>query len=132
MTANAQWGSWCRATDSSAFTLEGEVEDVLRGYSGDITDEEIAAVAVAYRAAINAALPEGVALCGNEFYGPADAERPDLRAIVDTVDFWAVAEEVLDPPRYLIYICATLFLHILLLKGHHHEHYHHHHHDLPV
>ena len=93
----AQYGSWQRATGHSAFTLDGEVADALLAGcdANDYTDAQIDAVAQAYRAAINAALPDGVMLCGDEFYGPADAERPDLDAIVDAVDFWAVVEKVL-------------------------------------
>jgi hypothetical protein len=97
MTTNRSYGSWVRATGSSAMTLDGEVADaLLAGVDfSDYTDEQIEAVAAAYRAAINEALPEGVSLCGDEFYGPAYQESPDLAEIVDSVDFWAVAEAVL-------------------------------------
>ena len=97
MTITRSYGSWVRATGSSAFTLDGEVADaLLAGVDfNDYSDEQIAAVAGAYRDAINQALPEGVSLCGDEFYGPADADTPDLSEIVDSVDFWAVAEAVL-------------------------------------
>lgn len=97
MTTTTSYGSWVRATGSSAFTLDGEVADALLAGadSNDYTEDQITAVATAYRDAINEALPEGVSLCGNEFYGPAYQETPDLAEIVDSVDFWAIVETVL-------------------------------------
>lgn len=97
MTTTRSYGSWNRATGHSTLTLDGEVADaLLAGVDfNDYSDAQIDAVAAAYRAAINEALPEGVALCGDEFYGPADADTPDLAEIVDSVDFWSIAEAVL-------------------------------------
>ena len=96
---NVQYGSWNRSTSGphSGFTVDGEVADALLAGAdvNNYTDEQIAAVALAYRAAINTALPEGVYLSGDEFFGPDDAERPDLEAIVDSVDFWAIVESTL-------------------------------------
>ena len=92
-------GSWVRATTSSAFTLEGEVEDALRGWDEDVTDEQVSAVVAAYRRAINDALPDEVALCGNDFFGPAEMDSPDFVKIVDGIDFWELAEGILNPPR---------------------------------
>lgn len=104
------YGSWVRATDSSAFTLDGEVADALLAGCdfNDYSDEQIAVVAAAYRAAINEALPPGVSLCGDEFYGPAyekdcnfdgypvDANGSlDIPAIIESVDFWGLVDEVL-------------------------------------
>lgn len=97
MTTTRSYGSWNRATGHSTLTLDGEVADaLLAGVDfNDYSEAQIDAVAAAYRAAINEALPEGVALCGDEFYGPADADTPDLAEIVDSVDFWSIAEAVL-------------------------------------
>lgn len=96
------FGSWYRNVDDSSATLLGQVEDAL---NGEFTDGEVAAIAEAYRDAINDALPGEVQLCGDEFYGPAmeldttgypvDKDgRLDIAAIVDSVDFWGIVERI--------------------------------------
>lgn len=104
MPTTTTYSNWTRVTGQA--TLDGGVEEVLLG---EATEAEIEAVTKAYRAAINAALPDSVSLCGDEFYGnayPADcadqADYPhdedgilDLAAIVEGVDFWEVAQPIL-------------------------------------
>lgn len=101
-----QYGTWTSRVTPYNATLEQQVGDALDGYQPD--EATLEAVCAAYRAAINRALPHEVALCGNEFYGPAFAEFApdyptdemgilDLSAIVDAVDFWAVADPILAP-----------------------------------
>lgn len=82
----------------SSLSPDSEVADaLLAGVDfNDYTADQIAAVAAAYRDAINAALPEGVMLCGDQFYGPADGLGVDLAEIVNAVDFWDIVETVLD------------------------------------
>lgn len=73
-------------------TGPGTVEETVTLLLGDYADwANIPAVAADYRAAINAALPDGVVLDGNEFHGPAGAAL-DIQATVDGVDFWAIAK----------------------------------------
>ena len=104
MTTTTSYGSWNRATGDSSLTLHGSVESAL---NGEFTEAEVDQVADLYREAINAALPDSVALCGDEFYGPyyeADYDFDgypqnedgflDLAAIVEGVDFWEIVEEV--------------------------------------
>ncbi|MCB1290778.1 MAG: hypothetical protein KDB45_04510 [Mycobacterium sp.] len=96
------YGSWYRNVGDSSGTVLGEVEDAL---DGEFTDDEVAAIAEAYRDAINEALPGEVQLCGDEFYGPAyeldttgypvdEDGRLDIAAIVDSVDFWDIVERI--------------------------------------
>ena len=94
------YGTWNNRVDGDALTVEQTVAETL----GDYADEyDIDAIAADYRAAINEALPEGVALAGDEFIGPYYAEdatwgpelededgRLDIKAIVDSVDLWAI------------------------------------------
>lgn len=107
MTVYTQYGTWTSRVHPYNSTLEAEVADALDNW--DVDEATLDAVCAAYRAAINRALPHEVALCGNEFYGPAFAEFTgyptdemgilDLSAIVDSVDFWEIADPILDPPR---------------------------------
>lgn len=103
MTTTTTYGTWCNTIDSYSTSLEHSVVESLGDYG---TDEhyDIEAIETEYREAINEALPAGVSLCGNEFYGPYYAsdcdwtgypvgvdDDLDLKAIVDGVDFWAIA-----------------------------------------
>lgn len=98
----SSYGSWNRNVSDHSATLLGQVEDAL---NGEFTDDEVAAIAQAYRDAINDALPAGVSLCGDEFYGPAveldtagypvdEDGRLDIAAIIDSVDFWGIVERI--------------------------------------
>ena len=99
------YGSWYRNSGDSSATLLGQVEGAL---NGEFTDNEVSAVAAAYRAAINAALPDEVQLCGDEFYGPAfeldtagypvdEDGRLDIAAIIDGIDFWGIVDQLINP-----------------------------------
>lgn len=101
MTVTTQYGSWSRRANGSA-TLRGQIEDSLYEWPGI----DIDAVESDYRAAINAALPDSVSLCGDEFYGnyyesdcadqdgyPHDSNGMlDIAAIIEGVDFWAIVD----------------------------------------
>ena len=104
MTITCSYCTWNRTVAKYSMTLEQSVGDAL---NGEYSDEQIDAVTAAYRDAINAALPDSVSLCGNDFYGPytpADDEFAgypqddegdlDIAAIVESVDFWAIVEKV--------------------------------------
>lgn len=102
------YGTWSSRVTPYNLTLESQISDALDRW--DVTDEQLDQIARAYRQAINAALPASVWLSGNEFYGhaheadcadqadyPHDEDgRLDLEAIVDTVDFWAIADPILE------------------------------------
>lgn len=97
------YGSWHSNVSHAGITLEQGVTDALDNYGFD--DAALDAIVDAYRDAINSALPAGVQLCGNEFYGPAyerDCDFPenrrdengrlDIDAIVAGIDFWHIVE----------------------------------------
>lgn len=99
MTTNTSYGSWGSRVRHMLSTVEACVEQALSEWS--MADEAAAAITADYRAAINAALPDGVQLCGEEFYGPAgdinldgypvtEDGALDLDAIVQGIDFWAI------------------------------------------
>jgi hypothetical protein len=104
MTTNTSYGTWNNRVDQYSLTVEQSVGDFLALYPGIDTD----AVISEYRDAINAALPDSVALCGDEFYGhyydedcadqkdfPHDEDgRLDIAAIVEGVDFEAIVERI--------------------------------------
>lgn len=105
------YGTWNRLVQNMSLTVEQDVQTALPADAdgNDYSDEQIAAVVTAYRAAINAALPCGVALCGDYFFGDYREEdchfdgyplnrdgNLDIGAIVESVDFWAIVETVLE------------------------------------
>lgn len=106
MITNTTYGTWNNRVEPYSSSLDSTVEDAI---GNDYDAEVVEAVARAFRAAINEALPASVSLCGDEFYGPAyladcdfagyptvdgDAEDLDIKAIVDSVDFWGLVEDV--------------------------------------
>ena len=86
---------------------QAKLEDAIAAYVGDYADHfNRDALAAAYRAAINAALPPGVTLNGNDFYGPAytadhdfdgypeaDDGQLDIRAMIESIDFAELAQQ---------------------------------------
>src|SRR5690606_34496329 len=60
------YGTWNNRVDGDALTVEQTIAETL----GDADEYDIDAIAADYRTAINKALPEGVTLAGNDFYGP--------------------------------------------------------------
>lgn len=97
------YGTWNNRIDSYALTVEQTISEALGTFGADY---DIDAIATDYRAAINNALPEGVALAGNDFYGLYYAEdatwgpeledengRLDIKAIVEGIDFWSIVAE---------------------------------------
>ena len=82
------YGTWNNLVDPRALSVEQTISEALGAFGADY---DIDAIAADYRAAINAALPEGVSLNGNDFYGPYDKDdRLDIKSVVDSVDFWAI------------------------------------------
>lgn len=101
MVTTTIYGTWNNRVQPSDQNLESSVANALGDYASDY---DMDAVAADWREAINEALPENVTLAGEEFIGPyydedrtwvPDQEdedgRLDLKAIVDGIDFWAIA-----------------------------------------
>ncbi|MGI5423044.1 hypothetical protein [Actinomadura luteofluorescens] len=100
---NTSYGTWTNRVERYSANLATTVVEALGDY-GD--DYDVDALTAAYRDAINDALPAEVTLAGDEFLGPAkpdtdewegyptdDLGQLDIKAIVDGVDFWAIAEK---------------------------------------
>jgi hypothetical protein len=100
MTTTTSYGTWVNHTNAP--TVEQYCYDAFgsEGPAGFDLDTIVAD----YRAAINDALPATVTLNGDEFYGPyhaadqhfdgyptTDDGSLDIHAIVESVDFWAIA-----------------------------------------
>lgn len=97
MSTTTSYGTWQNHT--SELSLRNGIEDALgvdeHGNEAEYRD----AVEADYRTAINAALPEGVSLAGDEFYGPHPLDgmsyakaHEAISTAIDGVDFWAIAE----------------------------------------
>lgn len=101
MTTTTSYGTWNNRVEPSDLTVEQSVTVSLGDYASEYDIDEIVSE---YRTAINAVLPAGVSLIGDEFigpYSPADATwgpelededgRLNIKAIVEDIDFWAIA-----------------------------------------
>jgi hypothetical protein len=98
MTTTTEYGTW--ADVASEVTVEDTITTALGDHGAGF---DVDAIVSDYRAAINAALPTGVVLAGDDFFGPYyDRVFPgfpvngdgalDLKAIVDSVDLWEIVE----------------------------------------
>lgn len=99
-TTTTTYGTWT-SVDHYSVTVEQTIVETLGDYGSEY---DIDAIAAEYRDAINDALPDGVTLSGNEFYGPYYADdvtwdradyptvegSPDLMVLVDSIDLWAI------------------------------------------
>jgi hypothetical protein len=97
MTTTTAYGTWCNQVDQYSASLENSVNNAFGSDGHDGFDFD--AIVAEYHDAINAALPDHVALCGNEFCGPAyeadcrfDGYPTDemgglaIKTIVDAID----------------------------------------------
>ena len=94
------YGTWCNRVQPFSLTVE---QSALEAFGSECPDGfDFAAIVSEYRAAINGALPPSVTLAGDEFTGPYEPGEwdgypvdqdgnLDIKAIVDGIDFWAIA-----------------------------------------
>lgn len=113
MTTNRpykSWGDWTNISDRTV-TLESHVAEYMHGGDSDWRElmEKSGAydlICEAYRAAINEALPPGVSLAGNDFFGPYEIEDGefddypttengdvDLKACIEDIDLAPILEQ---------------------------------------
>lgn len=104
------YGTWCNQVNQYSTSPDSDVLDYING-GGNAWQELLEAsgalqlIQDEYREAINDALPDSVALSGDEFIGPAEpdddefANYPatkhgelDLKAIVENIDLQAIVE----------------------------------------
>lgn len=79
MPTTTSYGTWCSRVNTYSTSPDADVLGVISGGDRDWRERlestgALDAMKSAYRAAIDAALPPGITLCGDEFIGPA---RPD-------------------------------------------------------
>lgn len=104
MTTTTSYGTWTNRCEPYAAGFAQSVRESLGDYADDYDLDGPEGLTRAYRDAINEALPPGVSLCGDEFIGPwkaaddafdgyplTDLGGLDIKAIVEDVDFWAIA-----------------------------------------
>lgn len=96
MITNTSYGTWYNH-QGHELTVEESVAVALTDYADDYDTD---AIASDWRDAINEALPDQVALAGNDFLGPyyeedftweGGAEGLNIREIIEGVDFWEIA-----------------------------------------
>lgn len=101
-TATTSYGTWANVY-GGPLTIRDEIDEAL----DDVPDEYAPSdeIALAYENAVNQALPPGVILVGDEFYGPAYPDEGefdrypcdedgalDLAAIVQSINVWEIIE----------------------------------------
>ncbi|MFI0156196.1 hypothetical protein [Streptomyces lydicus] len=109
-TTTTDYGTWCNQVNQYSSSPDSDVLDYING--GDASWRELletsgalAQIQSEYRDAINAALPANVALCGDDFIGPAYPEDDefddyptdssgelDIAAIVENVNLDEIVE----------------------------------------
>jgi hypothetical protein len=102
MTTTTSYGTWANIVNPYSLSVENTALDAFGTEGPDGYDLD--GIVNEYRDAINDALPDGVSLNGDEFYGPYyqedchfdgypvdELDELDIKAIVDSVDFWAIA-----------------------------------------
>lgn len=100
---NTSYGTWCTQVDRYSISVESSVNDAFGDFGPD--DYDFDTIVDEYREAINAALPQSVALSGDEFLGPyyekdqdfddypTDEDGSlDIKAIVEDIDLWEIIE----------------------------------------
>lgn len=94
-TATTEIGTWATlGPSSSTVTIQGTVADAVGEFAADY---DIDAIITDYRDAINAAMPEGVSLHGQDYIvGPyrregwTDEELAEVREAIASVDLWEI------------------------------------------
>jgi hypothetical protein len=90
VTTTTDYGTWNSYDQSNL-----RVEDTIADYLGEFADNyDVPGLVAAYRAAINEALPEGITLAGDHFYGPYPRDFDvDLAESIDTIDLATLTEQ---------------------------------------
>lgn len=109
-TTTTSYGTWCNQVNEYSTSPDADVIDAIGG--GDTDWQQLleasgalATIQSQYRDAIEAALPPGVSLCGDEFIGPAypdddewdgypvdDMGSIDIKACVEDIDLQPIIE----------------------------------------
>lgn len=103
MVTTTSYGTWVNHGDDSNATVEASIADAINGGDKDWRERMESSgamddIARDWREAINEALPEGVTLAGNDFYGPAyDADASwegelKIADVIKGIDLGAIIE----------------------------------------
>lgn len=102
-TTTTSYGTWCNCVNRFSTSPDADLLDYINGGDADwrqMLDESgaLAQIQSEYRDAINAALPDDVSLCGDEFIGPAYPEDDEFDGYptddFDSLDFAAMVEDI--------------------------------------
>lgn len=92
-------GTWCNFGDSYSTSVESTIADFLNGGDADWRErmEESGAtarIAEDYRDAVDAVLPVGISLCGNEFIADVDVDfdADEIKEAIEEIDLGAIVE----------------------------------------
>ena len=109
-TTTTTYGTWCNRVALYSLSPDSDLVDYIGGGDSDWLERveksgALDEMKTAYRAAINAALPAGVSLCGDEFIGPAYPDSDewegyptdedgnlDIAACVEDIDLQPIVE----------------------------------------
>lgn len=81
-TTTTSYGTWVNHTSGGNGTVAGTVTDHLGEF---VEEHDVDAIVTEFADEINAVLPDGVSLHGDEFYGPAGQDR-DSDAIREAIE----------------------------------------------
>lgn len=102
-TTTTSYGTWCNRVSPYSTSPDADVLDYINGGDNDwqtLLDASgaLRQIQAEYREAINAALPDSVSLCGDEFIGPAYPDDDEFAGYpVDddgVLDFKAMVEGI--------------------------------------
>ncbi|MBD0743617.1 hypothetical protein [Streptomyces sp. CBMA152] len=102
-TTTTSYGTWCNRVAQYSTSPDADVADYVGSGDSEWVERLQASGALEqmqsdFRAAINAALPPSISLCGDEFIGPAypeDGEFDDYPSDEDgSLDFKAMVEDI--------------------------------------
>ncbi|MFE3381341.1 hypothetical protein [Streptomyces anulatus] len=106
-TTTTSYGTWCNRVNTYSTSPDADILDYINGGDSDwqkrLDDSgALELIQAAYREAINAALPDSISLCGDEFIGPAYPEDGEFDEYPTdehgSLDFKALFEDIdLEP-----------------------------------
>lgn len=103
MTTTTSYGTWCSRVNTYSTSPDADVLDYINGGDDDwrtLLEETgaLARIQADYRAAIDAALPPDVSLCGDEFIGPWQPDEDEFDGYPTdedgALDFAAMVEDI--------------------------------------
>lgn len=103
MTTTTSYGTWSSRVNTYSTSPDADVLDFINGGDSDWREllessGALERIQAEYRDAIDAALPAGVSLCGDEFIGPAETDEGEFDGYpvddMGDLDFAAMVEDI--------------------------------------